>query len=115
MKKLGIDVDGVIASFSARFVELANKRFDTSFTELDQVDWDFKPWFTTAQVDEVWDRDIKPMKNFWMTLRPLPGTDGLLRASRRAELFFITSRVPTAGMTAREQTCKWLRENFYIT
>ncbi len=115
MKRLGIDVDGVIASFSARFVGLANKRFGTQFTELDQHDWDFKPWFTSEQVSEVWDRDIKPMKNFWMTLRPMPGTNLLQTAARKAELFFITSRVPTAGLTAREQTCKWLREHFYIT
>lgn len=115
MKKLGIDVDGVIANFSGKFVEFGNRRYGTNYTELDQTDWDFKPWFTSQQVDEVWEKDIKPEKNFWLTLKTLPGTKALEEAHRRAELFFITSRVPTTGMSAREQTCWWLRNHFGIT
>lgn len=115
MKKIGCDIDGCIASFSARFCELANARFGTDFIELDQTDWDFKPWFSKAQVDEVWARDINPCKNFWLTLKPLQGTNSLKNVSDRAELFFITSRTPTAGMSPREQTCWWLRNHFHIT
>jgi 5'(3')-deoxyribonucleotidase len=112
---LGWTFDGVIANFSGKFVELANRRFGTDFIELDQTDWDFKPWFSKAQVDEVWALDINKEKNFWLTLKPLPGTSELKSAVDRAELFFITSRTTTAGMSPREQTCWWLRNHFYIT
>ena len=119
---LGIDVDGVCAGFSEKFVELANRRFGTKYTALGQHDWNFKPWFTGEQVDEVWEKDIKPTKNFWLTLKPLEGTSklnhlaGLHDANypSKIEPIFITSRVPTAGMSARAQTCTWLRNWFYI-
>lgn len=118
--------DGVVANFSGKFVELGNKRYGTAFTELDQQDWDFKPWFTKQQVDEVWDLDIKPTKNFWLTLRPLEGTNLLNQIGfadrpdkffngHQAEAIFITARVPTVGMTIRQQTCTWLRNHFLIT
>lgn len=126
MKRLGLDCDGVIFDFSSKFLELANARFGTDFIVLDQHDWDFKPWFSKWQIDEVWEKDIKPSKNFWMTLKPLPGTTLLhsitsantqetLWNFKKAELFFITSRVPTAGMSCREQTCWALRNHFGIT
>lgn len=114
-KKLGVDVDGVIADFSGKFLQLANKRFGTEFTALDQHDWDFKPWFTKEQVDAVWELDIKPTENFWAKLMPLPGVGTLKSVGQQAELFFITSRVPTVGMSARGQTCAWLRNWFYLT
>lgn len=108
------------------FVQLGNQRFKTNHTVLDQTDWDFKPWFAKWQVDEIWEQDIKPTKNFWMTLKTLPGTT-LLQAItsadrpetlwnlKRAELFFITSRVDSKGMSAREQACWWLRNHFGLT
>lgn len=55
------------------------------------------------------------MPNFWLTLKPLPGTSGLAHLPKNVEPVFITARVPTAGMSPREQTCTWLRQNFYIT
>src|SRR5579862_882738 len=126
MKRLGIDLDGVCCDFSSKFVQLGNQRYGTNHTVLDQRDWDFRPWFTSQQVDEIWAKDIRPCKNFWLTLRPLEGTGalqhvpsgdrpGTLSNFRSAELFFITSRVETAGMTAREQSCWWLRNHFGIT
>lgn len=118
MKKLGIDLDGVVAAFSDKFCELANKRFGTAYSPLSQTEWDFKPWFSKAQVDEVWKYDIDCAKDFWLDLRPLENTSSLKRVGqqgRDAELYFITSRTPTRGMSAREQTCWWLRSNFGIT
>jgi uncharacterized HAD superfamily protein len=114
MKRLGVDVDGVIASFSGRFVQMANKRFGTSYTELDQHDWDFQPWFSKAQVDAVW-VDINATENFWQTLRPLEGTSRLRWPIPNRELVFITSRTPTRGHSVHNQTCAWLREHFHIT
>lgn len=115
MKHLGIDVDGVCADFSSKFVELANKRYGTNHSTLDQHNWEFEPWFTKAQVGHVWDQDIKPSPNFWQSLRPLPGTDKLKRLPKDVEPIFITSRIPTSGHSVQNQTAAWLRQNFYIS
>jgi hypothetical protein len=114
MKKLGIDCDGVVFDFVGQFYKVANPMFGTSFSG-PQLTWDFEDEFSPEQVDKVWD-EIKRTKNFWMTLRPMPGTKYLqyLR-DKSAELFFITSRMDTAGMGVREQSCWALRNWFGIT
>src|SRR6267142_4898764 len=114
MKRLGIDVDGVVASFSGRFVQMANSIFGTNYSEMDQHDWNFQPWFTADQIDRVW-QDINATKDFWQTLRPLEGTSRLRYRVPNREPVFITSRTPTAGHSTHDQTCHWLREHFSIT
>ena len=114
MKQLGIDCDGVVFDFSGRFVQIANELFKTKFSVLDQHDWNFKPWFTEEQVELAWGV-IRNTKNFWQSLRTLPGTDRLHSLPKDVQPIFITSRVPTMGNTAHDQTCAAIRSNFYIT
>lgn len=113
MKRLGIDCDGVIFDFSGRFVRIANELFATSYTALDQHDWNFKPWFTDAQIDLVWNV-IKDIENFWQTLDLLPGVQGLKSLPKDIEPVFITSRVPAKGGSVHDQTCAAICSNFYI-
>lgn len=111
MRRIGVDLDGVAADFVEAFFRISNPMFGTAYTI--QEDWDFTQ-YTKDQLDMVW-TEIKGTKNFWQTLRPEVGTNSLRYPVKNRELVFITSRVPTLGHSAREQSCQWLRREFGIT
>jgi hypothetical protein len=120
LKRLGIDCDGVVFDFVGAFYKIANPMFGTNHSG-PQLTWDFVDEYSPAQVDAVW-TEIKNTKDFWQTLLPMPGTSSLRFANslwdgRRLDVepVFITSRVPTTGHSAREQTCAALRQWFFIT
>lgn len=110
---MGWTFDGVVFDFVGAFYRIANPMFGTNHSG-PQLTWDFEDEYSPEQVDKVWD-EIRRIKNFWMTLKPMPATRDLQYMHKRAEFFFITSRVPTAGMTPREQACWALRNWFGIT
>lgn len=111
MKRLGIDLDGVVADFVGGFFKISNPMFGTDHHE--QKSWDFEQ-YTNEQVDLVW-TEIKKTRNFWTTLSPEKGVDRLLYSKPDVELVFITSRIPTIGASPREQSCSWLSGHFGIT
>jgi uncharacterized HAD superfamily protein len=113
VKKLGIDLDGVVARFTESFLFLANARFGTSATPEDQTDWSFEQFFTKAMIDQVW-TEIKLTKNFWGTLKLEKGISRLYYPLP-AELIFVTSRIPTLGKSAQQQSAHWLRSWFPIS
>jgi uncharacterized HAD superfamily protein len=112
--RLGIDLDGVLANFTERFIEITNATYGLNLRTEDQTDWGHTCLgITPAQEEEIW-QTIKATKNFWETLNVLPGTENLNRAAHEHELFFITSRIPTAGLDVKTQSAFWLDEHFYI-
>ena len=113
MKRLGIDCDGVVFDFVGAFYKIANPMFGTNHKG-PQLTWDFEDKYSPAQVDQVWDA-IRNTEDFWRSLRPMPGTGLLTKASKKVECFFITSRVPTAGRSVHDQSCSALRDWFYIS
>lgn len=113
-KRIGFDVDGVLADFNQKFVSLANERFHKAFTTADVTNWNYTGLYTPEEVDEVWAEVIKPMKNFWQTVAPLtPGTELLSDLEDDDHtIYFVTSRVPSAGVSIEAQTQLWL-ETYY--
>jgi len=107
--RIGFDCDGVLVNFSQAFLDIANRMFGTHYATQDQTGWDFETWchFTPKQVDEVW-VEIRATHNFWQTLLPIEPEARLYHANANHTLFFITSRVPVAGLTIEEQTQEWL-------
>lgn len=98
--RIGIDVDGVLADFAQTYLQLAHERFGHSIDPADNPIWDFN--IPAEQASVLWE-EIKQTKNFWCTLKPIapfPDTGHTL--------IFITSRVPTAGMSPEIQTAWWL-------
>ena len=105
--RLLIDVDGVLAEFTYGFTKLA--------TELGLVE---KPWRCHTQktwafdfdVDAVWE-ELKRRYNWWMTLEPLVDVveiavlNELIKAH---DVYFVTSRPRTQGLSAEKQTEYWL-------
>lgn len=114
--KIGLDVDGVLAAFSPRFVEMANEMFDYRLDADNQTDWDHTCLGLTKQEeDAVWKR-INSTPNWWLYELPmLPSTQNLTTAARHHKLYFITNRnQTTVGMPMEEQTAHWLRRHFWI-
>jgi len=112
LKRLGVDLDGVVCDFVKSFFKISNRLYGTDYET--QETWDFGDKYDAAQVDRVWE-EIKRTKDWWQTLTPLPGTNALRYPLPGIEPVFITSRIPTYGRSPREQSCAWLREHFYIT
>lgn len=116
-KRVGIDVDDVLADFVSEFVRICHELFGTPL-DLKPIDWGWSNFgLTEAQINEAWQR-VRATPWFWDKLNVVEG------ASFKAmqwlmfygnKLFFITKRFDTGQVTAENQTAKWLRNAFGIT
>jgi hypothetical protein len=111
MLRLGIDVDGVVADFRTAFRSLAER-------ELGIAPDDVEADLTKAEVERLW-RSVAATTNWWLTVPPYePAQMSRLYAqSRRGrwEIFFLTSRPPSAGDCVQLQTQVWLeRLGFFL-
>jgi 5' nucleotidase, deoxy (Pyrimidine), cytosolic type C protein (NT5C) len=113
MAKVGIDVDGVLANFGAAFVDISNKIYPGR-VERGWVprDWGFDGKFTPAEIDKIWER-IRATPNFWLSLSAYPDNIGALArwlaGHKNQDVYFVTSRADTAGMSVANQTELWIR------
>ena len=105
--RVGIDVDGVVADFVLSFTSLAKEMglVKEVYPTAQQKDWSF-PFDTNP----VWER-VKASYNWWMTLQPLVSLTEIahLNAALMAhDIYFVTSRPRTLGLSAERQTACWL-------
>ena len=117
--KIGLDVDEVLADFvkahRATCVEAFSKPEDPN---LEPIDWPFSNYgLTEIQLGAVWEL-IRGTKDFWLDhIEPLDAErDSLLleRAQQKYELYFITARAATEGMSVQQQTSLWLKEHLGV-
>lgn len=112
--RIGFDIDGVLADFRTGFLEAAG-RVLSRVTSTSQNDLDA---FSEAESRKVW-QVITQTPNWWLTLHPYEPHEIVrlyrLARERKWEVFFMTTRVPTAGDTVQFQTQWWLEEQgFYL-
>lgn len=113
---VGIDVDGVLADFAGGVYKLSREFLKKPpLSKTTQIKWDFEDdGFTKKEVDYIWSK-IENSRNWWMTLEKLPNTSDLMRKYYGYNTFFITSRMPTVGLSVEAQTQEWLFQNYAIT
>lgn len=112
--KVGLDVDGVLAAFSPRFIQMANEKYDLSLKLEDQTGWAHQSLgLNDHQADEIW-REIEATKNWWLKLDKLPNTDELSNLVDRFRIYFITSRTLSAGFPIERQTAHWILKHYFI-
>ena len=110
MLRLGVDVDGVVTDFRAAFRALAVR-------ELGRPAEDVQTELTRAEVERLW-RIVGDTSNWWLepaAYEPdqLPRLYDMARR-HRWEVFFLTSRPPSAGDAVQLQTQVWLERHGYI-
>jgi hypothetical protein len=111
MLRLGIDVDGVVADFRSAFRTLADR-------ELGLAPNDVETELSKPDVDRLW-RAVASTTNWWLDVPPYePDQIARLYAEVRRsrwEVFFMTSRPPSAGDAVQLQTQVWLeRHGYYL-
>jgi 5'(3')-deoxyribonucleotidase len=110
--RFGIDIDGVLADFIASVVTIANQlwpgRLPIGYVP---SDWNYSDVFSKDDWKRVWEEIVKT-PNFWFNANCLSGAtdlvDFLISAYPPAEVVFITQRMDTGGISAKEQTRNWL-------
>jgi len=109
--RLGIDVDGVLADFGGAFRRVIEHTFPGRIPAQyipDTWDWPNK-FLTKKEVGTAW-RVFNSKWNAWLYLRALPGVAELAQGMGGHDVWAITSRAQTQGMTAQAQTEEWLRQ-----
>src|SRR5688500_7818324 len=103
MLRLGIDVDGVVADFRTAFRALAERELGLSPADVEAD-------LSKQDVERLW-RSVAAASNWWLSLPAYePDEIGRLYAQARRsrwEVFFMTSRAPSAGDAVQLQTQVW--------
>lgn len=113
--RVGIDMDGVLASFEHGYAPLLTKHTGIEFPNLGKPgfpatwNWDREAGISEAQMGNVWS-EIKANPRFWLNLPSHEGAEEFLFHLRcelnDEDIYFVTNRM---GVGAKWQTEQWLR------
>lgn len=118
---LGIDIDGIVASFEHGYAPLLTQVSGIQFPNLGKPDWP-TTWFwereagvTKEQESKVWNECIIPSTTFWESLPPHLGALDFIGAlgdlNYDHDVYFVTNRI---GQHVKYQTENWLMRHGWI-
>lgn len=118
---IGVDLDGVCSNFVKKFSMIANEMYGKSCYILEDLDkvkhWDWHKWYPIKKADEdaIWEKIIN-MRDFWISLELFNRAQweyfvDKIGKSNNINVYFITTRSETIGMTATRQSAIWLSNN----
>src|SRR6185295_10886293 len=116
MTRVAIDVDGVVADFTTAYSTAAlvlgyPGAREMSTPEVETWDWPKQQFGWTEKMEEDLWKFVKSQYNWWMTLTPhiKPHEVEMLNAAIKLhDIYFITNRPRTKGLSAEVQTRHWL-------
>lgn len=118
MSVIGVDVDGVLASFNEAYMDLLVKQTgrDLFLPKPYLIEtWAYPETigYTKKEVSNAWEA-IKESDNFWFGLSPLEGAEEFIvdLYGLHQDIYFITSRV---GKDVKFQTECWLMVHGFAT
>lgn len=115
---VGVDLDGIVANFSKKFSQFCNEVYGTKCYVIEDPssikDWDWHRWYPIkeSEIDHIWN-EIRNTRDFWMSLEILNRGQweyfiDKIGKSNNVNVYFITTRDETIGMTAAKQSAMWL-------
>ena len=110
--RIGIDMDDVCANFQKKEVEVMHGMFGRPPIGTMPIDWaGSNLQVSKEEYDQFWAKSAT-MENFWLNIDPLPSFDEetitlLLSVVMRHDVYFVTNRYETPGMSAMKQTKAW--------
>lgn len=112
MAKLSVDCDGVLADFGKAFFQMANKIWPGR-VPLDYINrhWNDLGGLSSDEQNQVWER-IKGSLNWWLGLEAfhenIVALERFLVGHSGHDVYIVTSRTPSLGMSVAHQTDQWL-------
>lgn len=118
---IAVDLDGVCSNFIKKFSTFANELYGSRCHIIENPDevkhWDWYRWYPIKKVEEdaIWEKIVKT-RDFWTSLEVLNKgqweyfVDKIGKANN-INVYFITTRTETVGMTATRQSAIWLMNN----
>lgn len=110
--RIGIDCDDVCSDFQKRFVAHLNSLYGRPPLGTAPIDWDWSNCqVSKEEMGRAW-KESEKIENLWLNLEPLPSFDEetialLLSIVMRHDVYFVTNRYETPGMSAMKQTKAW--------
>jgi hypothetical protein len=113
MAKVALDCDGVLADFMGSFLEILYKIYPSHpLTREKWNTWNYGGLVSKAEERAVWNR-IRATENFWLGINAISNNVCALArwliTQRDQDVYLVTSRTPTAGLTVAKQTDWWIR------
>lgn len=110
--KVGLDIDGVLARFDSRVIEIAEELFPGRVpTGYVPTDWYFSDVFAKEDLTAVFEH-IKTVWNFWERspsyVENVRSLTQFLTTHSESDVYFVTSRALSAGLSVKKQTEDWL-------
>ena len=111
--RFGIDLDGVLADFGKQVIKTANEMWPGKMP-LDYLpqQWSYTDIFTKEEFSKLWEQ-IRLTDDFWQEEQPyyhaVKSLQDFLEYNKKADVYFITSRVETTGESVLRQCSFWLQ------